>query len=307
MRVEVQGLCRRFGAVTALDDVSFELPEGRRVALVGPNGSGKSTLNRVLVGLLGYTGHVALDGHSPREREREIAARIAYLPQVAPQLGAPVRELVRAITTLRGIEPAAVAARATQLGLDLEVLAPRPLRGLSGGMRQKLLLALALASPVSLLVLDEPTGSLDPTARARFFELFEEAAGPATVVLCSHRLEEVRALVDHVLVLEDGRLVHDGEAAAFLAATAAHILEVRVEGAPAERWLSTLGFSPGARGWWSRTAAPEQKQRLVQRIARELDGALVDLEVRAIEHIDLSAAQGDRPNVARRSEQHGDA
>jgi len=264
MRVEVQRLTRHFGAVTALDDVAFELPPGRRVALVGPNGSGKSTLNRVLVGLIGYEGHVSLDGHSPRARGREVASRVAYLPQVAPLLGAPVRELVRAITALRETPVQAVAARAADLGLDLESLAPRPLRALSGGMRQKLLLALALASPVSLLVLDEPTGSLDPATRQRFFETFNRAVGDATVVLCSHRLEDVRALVDHVLVLEDGRLVHDGPADAFLEACAAHVLQVRVEGAPAERWLSDEGFRPGAPGWWSRTAAPAKKRELVR-------------------------------------------
>jgi len=217
MKVEVSGLTRRFGSVKALDDVSFSLPPGRRVALVGPNGSGKSTLNRVLVGLLGYEGRVSLDGHSPRERSSGIASRIAYLPQVAPQLAAPVRELVRAIATLRDIPVERVSARSADLGLDLEALAARPLRGLSGGMRQKLLLALAMASPVSLLVLDEPTGSLDAATRQRFFDAFDEMSGSATVVLCSHRLEEVRALVEHVLVLDDGRLHYDGSTTEFLA------------------------------------------------------------------------------------------
>lgn len=295
MRVEVDRLSRGFGAVTALDAISFELPSGSRAALIGPNGSGKSTLNRILVGLLGYEGHVALDGHSPRERSSEIAARIAYLPQVAPQLGAPVRELVRAITTLRGIEPAAVASRASRLGLDLEALAGRPMRGLSGGMRQKLLLALAFAGPASLLVLDEPTGSLDPATRQRFFETFEEATGDATILLCSHRIEEVRTLVDFVLVLDEGRLVHAGPASAFLESHAEHVLEVHVKDDAAARWLADAGFHAGARGWWSRTAAPEQKRELVRRMTRELDGAIVDLEIRPveqIEHLGLRAGEG---------------
>jgi len=288
MRVEVEGLGRRFGKVTALDDVSFALPAGRRVALVGPNGSGKSTLNRVLVGLLGYTGRVSLDGVSPRERTPELAARMAYLPQVAPQLGAPVRELVRALSSLRDISPGAVAERADTLGLDLEAVGSLPLRSLSGGMRQKLLLALALASPVSLLVLDEPTGSLDPATRQRFFSAFREATGDATVVLCSHRLEEVRALVDHVLVLEEGRLVHDGPAAAFLQECAAYTLRVRVEGSAADRWLSRQGFRLEVGGLWSRTAPFEEKRELVQGMARELGGALMDLEIEPIERLDLA-------------------
>lgn len=296
MRVEVDGLTRRFGAVRALDGVSFALEPGRRVALVGPNGSGKSTLNRVLVGLLGFEGRVALDGRPPRDAG--IAARVAYLPQIAPQLAAPVRELVRAITRLRGIDAAAVARRAAGLGLDIEALAPRPLRGLSGGMRQKLLLAIALASPAELLVLDEPTGSLDPDTRRRFGAGFDEAVGDATVLLCSHRLEEVRTLVDHVLALEDGRIVHDGPAAAFLAECTAHVIEAKVAGAPAERWLAEAGFRAGAHGWWSRTATPTCKPQLVQRMTRELDGALLDFEVRAVEEIEPARRAG-LPSEAR--------
>ncbi len=258
------------------------------MALVGPNGSGKSTLNRAMVGLLGYEGRIELDGQARRTRSRAVASQIAYLPQVAPQLAAPVRELVRAIETLRDLAPGAVAARAQQLDLDLADLAGRPLRGLSGGMRQKLLLALALACPASLFVLDEPTGSLDPTARQRFFSAFEESTAGATVILCSHRLEEVRTLVDHVFVLEDGRLVHDGPADAFLARHAAHVIEVRVGGDRAEAWLVAQGFQPTAHGWWSRTARAEQKREIVVRLTHELEGELIDLEVRAIEKLDLA-------------------
>jgi ABC-2 type transport system ATP-binding protein len=290
MRVEVEGLCRRFGAVRALDDVTFALGSGQRVALIGPNGSGKSTLNRVLVGLLAYEGRVALDGASPRDRDA-IAGRIAYLPQVAPRLGAPVRELVRAIGRLRGLAIGAVRARAGELGLDLDAIAALPLRGLSGGMRQKLLLALSLAGPSELLVLDEPTASLDPTARQRFFEAFGQLAGDATVLLCSHRLEEVRALVDHVLVLDEGRLVHDGPASRFLAACVAHVVEVRVEGDRAERWLRERDFRTAGPGWWTRTVAAADKNALVSGLVRELDGVLVDLEVRTLESVDLAAAR----------------
>ena len=103
-----------------------------------------------------------------------------------------------------------------RLDLDLPSLAGRPFRGLSGGMKQKLLVALALASEPALLILDEPTGSLDARSRERFFGLFEELADDVTVILCSHRLEEVQQLVDHVLVLEEGRLVYDGHASGFL-------------------------------------------------------------------------------------------
>jgi len=292
MQVEVEGLSRRFGGVKALDDVCFNLPPGRRTALVGPNGSGKSTLNRVLAGLLAHEGRVRLDGMAPRARAPQLARRVAYLPQQAPRLAAPVRELVRALAELRGIAPATVAARAAELGLSLEEVAQQPLQALSGGMRQKLLLAATLAAPVSLFILDEPTGSLDPAARQRFFRAFHEVASAATVVLCSHRLEEVRALVDHVLVLQEGRLIYDGGAGGFLESRSAYVVELQAEGGAAQRWLQERGFRPGAAGWWSRRAGAQEKQKLVQAMASELGPALLDLEVRPLEDLAFPAETG---------------
>ena len=213
MRIEVRGLTKRFGSAHALRDVGFDTPAGRRVALIGPNGSGKSTLNRVLMGLLDFDGEVRLDGHSPLRDRVAVAQRMAYVPQIAPTLAVPVGELLRAFGRIRDIPAARLRRIGGELGLDLEELAPQPFRSLSGGMRQKVLIALALASRASLLILDEPTGSLDARSRERFFELFGALAGDATVVLCSHRLEEVRQLVDHVLFLAEGRLIDVREGA----------------------------------------------------------------------------------------------
>lgn len=213
MQVAAEGLTRRFGDFVALDRVGFDLPSGSRVALVGPNGSGKSTLNRILMGLLRYEGRVLLDGRAPGGRE--LARRIAYVPQTAPSFAVPVAELVRAVARLRGMETALVADLAARLGLDLEDVARRPFRSLSGGMKQKLLVAMALAPRVSLLILDEPTGSLDRESRERFLPLLDEFAEGATVLFCSHRLDDVRGRVDRVLELVDGRATFDGPAGGY--------------------------------------------------------------------------------------------
>ena len=111
---------------------------------------------------------------------KQLAPRIAYVPQIAPQVAASCGDLVRAITELRGIAVAAVDAIATRLELRLADVAGRPFRSLSGGSKQKLLIALALAARPELLILDEPTASLDAEARGRFFELQRELAGDAT-------------------------------------------------------------------------------------------------------------------------------
>lgn len=293
MQVEARGLTRRFGPVKALDGLDFTIACGRRVALVGPNGSGKSTLNRILMGLLRFEGEVSVGGFSPLADRLDVSRRIAYVPQIAPNLGAPVAELVRALGGLRGVAPSEVAKPARRMGLDLESVARRPLRGLSGGMKQKLLLALALAAPASLLILDEPTGSLDAASRERFFELFADCSVGATVILCSHRLEEVRQLVDYVLVLEEGRLAYDGPVGGFLDAAARSVLEVRVEGDAAEAWLAGRGFRRGAGGWWLRSATPPEKRKLVSEIARNLGSALRDLNARDLEALETRESMGD--------------
>jgi ABC-2 type transport system ATP-binding protein len=131
VQIEASGLRKRFGALCAIDGVGFELPAGRRTALVGPNGSGKSTLNRIVMGLLACDGEVRVDGRSPFRERVAIAQRMAYVPQAAPQLGAPVGELVRTVARVRGLDAGRIAAVARRLDLALEALAPRPLRSCS--------------------------------------------------------------------------------------------------------------------------------------------------------------------------------
>jgi ABC-type multidrug transport system ATPase subunit len=207
--IDLAQVARRVGEVDALGGVSLRIAQGERVALVGPNGSGKSTLLRILMGLVRAEGSVRVGGLDPFVDRAALASRLAYVPQTAPQLGATVTDVVRAVGTLRRIEPAVIVPWAEKLHLDLTVVGPRPLRTLSGGMKQKLLLAVALAAPVSLFIVDEPTASLDPATRETVFRLFRERAGTATLVVSSHRLDEVRRLADRVVVLDGGRIALD--------------------------------------------------------------------------------------------------
>jgi ABC-2 type transport system ATP-binding protein len=210
MDIEIRSLTKKYGAQLALSDVTLAVPGGQRVALVGPNGSGKSTLLRAIMGLVACEGTVRVGGASPFDERERVAAKIAYVPQIAPQLGAPVREVVYAVTRLRGLDPNRVGEIAERLGLDLAAAAKKPFRQLSGGMKQKLLVALAFASGASLLILDEPTASLDAAARDHFVALLDEAEkNGATVLLCSHRPEEVQRLADRVIELAEGRVVRD--------------------------------------------------------------------------------------------------
>jgi len=216
VRIEIERLHKRFGETEVLRGIDLTIASGTRAALVGPNGSGKSTLLRALLGLVACEGQIRLDGRSPFQDRLVTARRLAYVPQVAPQLSASVDELVATVTTTRGLPRADVVEAARELELDLLAIGARPFRLLSGGMKQKLLIALALAARPALYVLDEPTASLDAGARDRFFRLFSERAAGATVLLCSHRLDELRELTTHVVALEEGRVAFDGSVAEHL-------------------------------------------------------------------------------------------
>ncbi len=292
MQIEVRNLGKRFGRVEALRDVSLEIPAGRRVAIVGPNGSGKSTLNRVLLGLLAYRGEVRIGGFDAFRERRRLAAHTAYVPQLAPTLAAPVGDWVRLVSDLRRLDPAHLEKTAARVGLDLAALRERPFRALSGGMRQKLLIALALAAPVSLLVLDEPTGSLDARSRERVLGLVDALPRTTTVLLCSHRLSEIRALVDEVVVLAEGSVASRGPVGHFLDEALVALLEVLAT-PEATPWLEANGFRRTVGGWWTRPVTREEKLALLARVPEALGSALRDLTVREAEALALAEGPDD--------------
>jgi ABC-type multidrug transport system ATPase subunit len=287
MRIELDQVTKQYGKVTALDRVTLDVPDGARVALLGANGSGKTTLTRVMMGLVRHRGEVRFGG---APRTPELAARIAYVPQISPPWSATVEEVVGAIAQLRAVPPARVAALAAELALRIDAVAARPFRSLSGGNRQKLLIALALAAAPSVAILDEPTASLDAGARQRFFDLAGERFGRATVILCSHRLDELRTLVDHVVVLADGRVAWQGAASRYLEEHVASVIELLVaETVDGDAWLRCHGFARGAAGWWRRPADVAEKLTVVPAALAALGARVRDIAVRDSDRIAAGA------------------
>jgi len=284
VRIEARGLAKRFGTTHALRGVTFAIEPGARVALIGPNGSGKSTLNRAILGLLRCEGELRVGGRDPFAARAELAQRVAYVPQTAPQLAASVRELVAAVCSMREVAQARVEKLAAELELSLADLAARPFRSLSGGMKQKLLVALALAAEPELLVLDEPTGSLDAASRARVLELVAAQAGGTTLLLCSHRLEEVRRLASEVLVLAEGNVTRRSGLEVFLDETLVSVIELSLSpSASGEQAVRGRGFRALGEGRHLRIVPRREKARLAAELAQELGPALLDLEVRDVE------------------------
>ena len=246
------------------------------------NGSGKTTLLRAMCGLLRVDGRITLFG-SDVAKEPEVALRsLASMPQIAPPLDAPVVELVRAFCVLRNRNPSAVAARAKRLGLELETVARTRVRDLSGGMKQKLLAALALTVEAPVLVCDEPTANLDPAARRVFFE--EVMARPANsiLVLCSHRVDEVRHLVERVVQLDEGRVVADESLSQTLARLRGFRVELTFREAPNAAEVATLaarGFVASGPARFHGEFSEVDKVEVVSRLVATWGPRLLDLSL----------------------------
>ena len=208
--ITVTNITKRFGGLTAVDDLSFSVNAGEAVALWGANGAGKTTALRCLLGLLPFAGSVTIAGKDVQKQGKAARSLMGFVPQelnfhedltVAETLTFYAR--LKKVPTGYDFMPL----------LDRLELAPhiyKPVHDLSGGLKQRLALALALLAEPPILILDEPTANLDIRAREDFLLLLHELkVGGKTLAFSSHRLEEVTALADRVLLMEAGRLIVD--------------------------------------------------------------------------------------------------
>lgn len=200
--IDVQGLGVRFGANRVIDGLSFGLPEGGSLALWGVNGAGKTTVLRALLDQVPYTGHVTVAGYDAHRQGRQARTRLGYVPQqLAFYDDLSALGLLRFVAGLRGAPQGQALALLQRMGLGDQ--ARKAVGALSGGMKQRLALAAALLGDPPILMLDEPTASLDVAAREDFTALLLElrAAGK-TLLFTSHRVDEVAALADEAIVLD---------------------------------------------------------------------------------------------------------
>lgn len=214
--VRAEKLTKRYGGRTVLDRLDFEIGRGERVAILGANGAGKTTLFRCILGLAGFDGTLTVDGLEAGPGAREVRARMAWVPQLPPVYDLTLAGFLRLFSELRGIQLAHVEEHLGQLGLSLVEAGELPLRALSGGTLQKAYLGLALAAHASVLLLDEPTASLDPASRQDLLRTLAGVNGDTTILLASHRLEEIGPLAERILVVDGGRIAFDGPLSSLL-------------------------------------------------------------------------------------------
>jgi len=208
--LKVEGLVKAYGPLRAVDGASFSVDAGSVVALLGPNGAGKTTTFKCILGVTSFEGTIEVDGLSVTESGKEVRRRLGYLPQT-PALsdGDTCRQALEFLAELKGADKGRVA-RLLKLANLWEQRDTKVSR-LSGGMRQRLALAAALLADPPVLLLDEPTASLDLESRREFHDLIARLRDEGkTVVLSTHFLDRLGDLADRVIVLNRGRVVFDG-------------------------------------------------------------------------------------------------
>ncbi len=246
--LQLEGLRRAYGQITALDDLSFEVPSGQVVGFLGPNGAGKTTTMRAIFGLTDLdAGRVLWNGTPVTQMERR---RFGYMPEERGLYpGMHVGEQVEYLGRLHGLSPSS-ATQATTTWLERLDIADRrdaKVETLSHGNQQRVQLAAALVHDPELLVLDEPLSGLDPTGiEAIGRVLVDQARAGCCVLISSHQLDLVEDLCDRVTIIDHGRLVASGTVDE-LETRGARRLEVRVEGERTGSWARSLPGSPSRR------------------------------------------------------------
>lgn len=236
--IEVEHLTKRYGAFTAIEDVSFSVPKGHVLGFIGPNGAGKTTTMRVLTGFLPATeGRAVVAGFDVFEDPVEVKRRVGYLPETPPLYRElTVGEYLRFCAELRDLP------RADRLRRVGEVMERVGLRGwerrvlgtLSKGYRQRVGLAQALLHNPAVLILDEPTSGLDPAQNVGVRELIAGLAGDHTIILSTHILPEVEALCAQVVLINKGKIAAAGTMEAVRAQAAPAYYRVSLDAAGVE-------------------------------------------------------------------------
>ena len=208
--VDVQHARKRFLGATVLDDVTLQIAAGDRVAMMGPNGAGKTTLVRCMLGFYHLDGgSIRVAGHDPVSERVRVLGEVGFIPQLPPPVKLTVAELLTFVERSTGTPAQRIREQAAAMELDIRRHGGKPLFKLSGGMKQKLLIAIALARQSRLLIFDEPTASLDPKARERFYRLLEGIGHDYAAIYITHRAEELEGLVNRHIYMDLGKVVED--------------------------------------------------------------------------------------------------
>jgi ABC-2 type transport system ATP-binding protein len=210
MLVEVKNIYKKFLGENVLNDVSLNINEGERIAMMGPNGAGKTTLIRAILGFYHIEeGVIRVNGYDPIKDRVKVLENISFIPQLPPPIKLNLNEMISFIVKSSNISEELVFEEAYKMDLDLKNNLKKQFFKLSGGMKQKLLIAIALSKKSSLLIFDEPTANLDPKSRDHFYNLLQGLDNKCSTLFTTHRLDEIKDLVNRQIYMDLGKIIED--------------------------------------------------------------------------------------------------
>jgi len=206
----IETLTKKFDKTVSLDSVSLEFNRGDSIALMGANGAGKTTLIR---SILGYyhpsSGSVLINGLNPIKNRIEVLNHISFVPQLPPPIKLSLSELISYVCKSSGVDRGLIYHYAEEMKLDLKPNLGKSFFKLSGGMKQKLLIAISLAKKSDIVIYDEPTANLDPKARDDFYKLLQKEQKDKLSLFVTHRIEEVQEIVNRKIYMDMGKVISD--------------------------------------------------------------------------------------------------
>ncbi len=296
--IEVAGLVKRYGGVTALDGVDLQVPRGTVLGLLGPNGAGKTTIVRILTTLLQPdAGRATIDGIDVLAQPREVRRRLGLSGQYAAVdeylTGFENLDMIGRLYHL-GRRRSRERARELLAQFSLSDAGDRPARTYSGGMRRRLDLAGALVAAPPVLFLDEPTTGLDPRSRTEMWGVIQQlVAGGTTLLLTTQYLEEADVLADDIVVIDHGRAIARGTADQLKAQIGGERLELTVTDPgrldEAQRLVTPLGVAPAV--------TDEHRRSLTMPVSGGVKALRQALDLLEAEGLDVDDAGVRRPTL----------
>jgi len=208
--IELHNVSKKFANALSLDDLTLSLNKDEYIALMGPNGAGKTTLIRLI---LGYyhpdIGSVLIGGLNPIKERIHVLQNISFVPQLPPPIKLNLDELIRYACKSTNVEREAIIHFAKEMELDIEPNLNKSFFKLSGGMKQKMLIAISLARQSEIIIYDEPTANLDPKARDNFYRLLKNGTRAKIALFVTHRLDEIKELVNRQIYMDLGKVLTD--------------------------------------------------------------------------------------------------
>ena len=235
--VRVHGLHKSYGAIRAVDGISFDVRRGDVLAFLGPNGAGKTTAMKMITGFLEPdAGHVELCGVDVHGAPIQARRHLGYLPENAPAYGEMnAREFLEFVAEARGVDGPTEAIERVVGMTGLEKVLRQPIETLSKGYKRRVGLAQALIHDPSVLILDEPTDGLDPNQKAMVQDLLASLSSDRCIVLSTHILDEAERIANRAVILSQGRILVDSTPAELMGrASERNRIEVQLDAAPSE-------------------------------------------------------------------------